>query len=207
MFFIVAKKFNPFPTFFGTVRFLICSGTRWRLNQWRTIKACRVRRVSPTRDEGMCDSSYPHPFKNSDSLMLPDLRTILLCTLRYVRTSLCFLDWIWGAHNTSLLMGTSQTTQLNCPRELYLGHSRHQYTLLLNRYTPLPSNRWLDPLWGWWRLALLFFHQPTVGLLGGRHDGALWPASSGCDLGVTTCKRARARSKLARDIGEVQQSL
>ena len=36
------KKFNPFPTVFGTVRFLICSGTRWRLNQWRTIKACRL---------------------------------------------------------------------------------------------------------------------------------------------------------------------
>ena len=35
------KRFNPFSTVFGTVRFLICSGTRWRLNQWRTIKACQ----------------------------------------------------------------------------------------------------------------------------------------------------------------------
>ena len=36
------KRFNPFSTVFGTVRFLICSETRWRLNQWRTIKACQV---------------------------------------------------------------------------------------------------------------------------------------------------------------------
>ena len=39
MFLVVAKKFNPFQTFIGTVRFLICSGMRLRLNQRRTIKS------------------------------------------------------------------------------------------------------------------------------------------------------------------------
>ena len=38
------RKFNPFLTIIGTVRFLICSGMHMHLNQcqWRTIKACRV---------------------------------------------------------------------------------------------------------------------------------------------------------------------
>ena len=36
------RKFNLFLTIIGTVRFLICSGIRLRLNQWRTIKACWV---------------------------------------------------------------------------------------------------------------------------------------------------------------------
>ena len=36
------RKFNPFLTIIGTVRFLICLGIRLHLNQWRvhTIKAC-----------------------------------------------------------------------------------------------------------------------------------------------------------------------